>query len=226
MDSVFTRNKLPFMLGILYSVPLLMISILCASLALDKPQVAIWRTNVNYPGVTVIKKATEQGFYIATQYSSTSNATEWRIWGWAIVPPLILLGVGIVCAFIRYGAYIVTLAAIAIAIGVTHRLDTWVKHHTARYPFGYDNIPDDTNKPGLQSNFDTGQWERSAHKTVISIRQWLLVGACAALLLMVVAEVRRRRGKQWEDTQPPTPGLASLGPPGAIVPPAGGVPPQ
>ena len=86
MGSVFKRNKLPFMLGILYSVPLLMISILCASLALDKPQVAIWRTNVNYPGVTVIKKAAEQGFYIATQYTSTSNATEWRIWGWAIVP--------------------------------------------------------------------------------------------------------------------------------------------
>ena len=229
MGAVFTRNKLPFMLAILYSVPLLMISILCASLALDRPQVAVWRTDVNYPGVTVIKKAADQGFYIATQYTSTSNATEWRIWGWAIVPPLILLGAGLLASFIRYGGYLVTLAAIAITIGVTHRLDTWTEHHTARYPFGYDNIPDNTNKPGLQSNYDTGQWERSARNTVTSIREWLVVGACAALLLMILAAVRRRRGKRWEDTQPLAPGAGvgtGLGPPGAVIPPAGGVPPQ
>ena len=132
--------------------------------------------------------------YIATQYTNTSNATEWRIWLWAFVPPLILLGIGIVVSFVRYGAYLVTLATIAITIVVTHRLDTWVKHHTERYPYGYDNIPDNTNKPGLQSNYDTGQWENSARNTVISIRQWLIVGACAALLLMVLSEVRRRRG--------------------------------
>ena len=229
MGHVFKRNRLPFFLGILYSVPVLMMSILCASLALDKPQVAVWRTDVNYPGVTVIKKAAEQGFYIATQYTSTSNATEWRIWGWAIVPPLILVGAGLLASFIRYGGYLVTLAAIAITIGVTHRLDTWAAHHTGRYPFGYDNIPDNTNKPGLQSNYDTGQWERSARNTVISIRQWLIVGACAALLLMILAAVRRRRGKRWEDTQPLAPGAgvgAGLGPPGAALPPAGGVPPQ
>ena len=87
MGNPFARNKLPFLLAILYSVPLLMISLMCASLALDKPQVAIWRTHVKYPGVTVLKKAAEQGVYTATQYTSTSNATEWRIWGWAIVPP-------------------------------------------------------------------------------------------------------------------------------------------
>ena len=227
MGLVFRRNKLPFMLAILYGLPLLMISILCASLALDKPQVAVWRTNVNYPGVTLIKKTAEQGVFIATQYTNTSNATEWRIWGWAIVPPLIILGAGIVCSFVRYGSYLITVAAIVVTLGVTHRLDTWVKHHTQRYPYGYDNIPDNTNKPGLQSNYDTGQWERSARHTVISIRQWLIVGACAALLLMVLAEVRRRRGKQWEDTQPPaTEAFPGLGRPGAIVPPAGGVPPQ
>ena len=62
----------------------------------------------------------------------------------------------------RYGNYLTTVAAIAIAIGVTHRLDTWVAHHSKRYPYGYDNIPDNTNKPGLQSTFDTGQWERSS----------------------------------------------------------------
>ena len=217
------------MLGILYSVPLLMISILCASLALDKPQVAVWRTNVNYPGVTVIKKAAEQGFYIATQYTSTSNATEWRIWGWAIVPPLILLGVGLLASFVRYGGYLVTLAAIAITIGVTHRLDTWAEHHTGRYPFGYDNIPDNTNKPGLQSNYDTGQWERSARNTVISIRQWLIVGAL-------------RRAPADDPGRGAPPARQAVGghpaararsgsrsgsrPAGRGVPPAGGVPPQ
>ncbi len=149
--------------------------------------------------MTVIKQAAEQGFYIATQYSGTANATEWRIWGWAIVPPLVLLGVGVLASFVRFGGYVVTLAAVVVTVGVTHRLDTWVRHHSERYPFGYDNVPDNTNKPGLQSTFDTGQWERSARSTVISIRQWLIVGALAALLLMVLAELRRRRGRQWED---------------------------
>jgi hypothetical protein len=216
MGHVFIRNKLPFVLSILYVVPLLMISILCASLALDRPQVAVWRTHLKYPGVTVLKKAAEQGVYIATQYTNTSNATEWRIWGWAMIPPLILLGIGVLCSFVRYGGYLVTLAAIAITIAVTHRLDTWIAHHTKRYPFGYDNIPDNTSKPGLQSTFDIGQWERSARNTVISIRQWLLVGACAALLLMVLSEVRRRRGKQWDDVQPAaTDRLDVIGPAGS-----------
>ena len=219
MGRVFKRNKLPFLLSILYGVPLLMISLLCSSLALDRPQVAVWETNIKYPGVTVLKPAAEQGMYIATQYTNTSNATEWRIWLWAFVPPLILLAIGIAVSFVRYGAYLVTLATIVITIVVTHRLDTWVKHHTARYPFGYDNIPDNTNKPGLQSNYDTGQWENSARNTVISIRQWLIIGACAALLLMLLSEVRRRRGRQWEDTQPPGERIEAIAP-------AGGTPPM
>ena len=37
------------------------------------------------------------------------------------------------------------------------------------------------------------------------MRQWLIIGACAALVLMVVGEVRRRRGKQWVDAQPAAP---------------------
>jgi len=201
---VIQRNKLPFLLSILYGVPLLMISLLCASLALDRPQVLVWKTHVNYPGTTIIKKVGD-GLYIATQYASTSNATEWKIWGWAIVPPLILLGIGLLASFIRYGGYLVTVAVIVITLGVTHRMDTWVKHHTLRYPYGYDNIPDNTNKPGLQSTYDTGQWEHSASKAASSIRQWLMVGAIAALVLMVVGEVRRRRGKQWVDAQPAAP---------------------
>jgi hypothetical protein len=204
VKTVFKVNKLPFLLSVLYGVPLLMISILCASLALDRPQVLVWRTHTNYPGVTAIEKAGD-GLYIATQYVSTSNATEWRIWGWAIVPPLVLLAIGLVASFVRYGGYLVTLGAIVVTLGVTHRLDTWVRHHTARYPYGYDNIPDNTNKPGLQSTYDTGQWEHSARSTVISIRQWLVVGACAALVLMIVGELRRRRGRQWVDTQPAAP---------------------
>jgi hypothetical protein len=227
MRNPFAVNKLPFLLGILYAFPLFMISILCASLALDKPQVAVWRTHTNYPGVTILKKTAEQGVYIATQYTSTANATEWRIWGWAIVPPLILLGIGVLSSFVRRGSYVVTVAVIAITFGVTHRLGTWVHHHTQRYPFGYDNIPDDTNKPGLQSTYDTGQWEHSARHTVVSIREWLLVGAIAALLLMVVGEVRRLRGTAGTRLDAVPAGVnPDLAPSGAIVPPAGGVPPQ
>ena len=57
---------------------------------------------------------------------------------------------------------------------------------------------------------------------MISIRQWLIVGACAALLLMVLSEVRRRRARQRDDA--PRLGGADLGPPGASCQPAGGPP--
>ena len=199
MKRTYHRSRLPLMLGILYSVPLLLLSILCASLALDRPQVAKWTTNVAYPGVTELHKTATKGVYIAVQYSDTANATEWRIWGWAILPPLIVVGIGILFSFVRNGAYVVSVAAIFVAVALTHNLAKWVRNHTERYPYGYDNIPDNTNKPGIQSNFDTGQWEHSARATALDIRQWVIIGACAAIGLMILTEVRRRRGKRWED---------------------------
>jgi hypothetical protein len=199
MRHGYHRSKLPLMLSILYSVPLFMLSILCASLAIDRPVILKWTTNLAYPGVTELKKTAEKGVYIAIQYQNTSNATEWRIWGWAILPPLIVIGAGILFSFVRYGAYIVSVLTIVVTIAVTHHLDRWFTHHRERYPYGYDNIPDNTTKPGIQSNFDTGQWESSARETVISIRMWLIIGACAAIALMILTEVRRRRGKRWED---------------------------
>ena len=219
------------MLAILYSLPLLMISILCASLALDKPQVAVWRTNVNYPGVTVIKKTAEQGMYIATQYTSTSNATEWRIWGWAIVPPLIILAIGIACSFVRYGNYLTTLAAIAIAIGVTHRLDTWVAHHTQALPVRLRQHPrqhQQARPPEHVRHRAVGTLcaqHRDQHPPVADRRG--LRGPPAHGRGRGAPPARKEPG--WEDTQPPAAAAGAfpgIGTPGTIVPPAGGVPPQ
>ena len=53
---------------------------------------------------------------------------------------------------------------------------------------------------------------------MISIRQWLIIGACAALLLMLFAAFRRRRGRQWEDTAPPGERIE-------VIAPIGGTPP-
>ena len=91
--KTFKRNKLPFLLSILYGVPLLMISLLCASLALDRPQVSVWKTNINYPGTTVIKKAGDRALHRdAVRDHLERDRVE--IWGWALVPPLMLLGIG------------------------------------------------------------------------------------------------------------------------------------
>ena len=98
--------------------------------------------------MTELHKTATKGVFIAVQYHDTSNATEWRIWGWAILPPLIVLGIGILFSFVRHGAYFVSVAAIVVAVALTHNLAKWVRHHTERYPYGYDNIPDNTNKPG------------------------------------------------------------------------------
>ena len=60
--------------------------------------------------------------------------------------------------------------------------------------------------------------------TALDIRQWVIIGACAAIALMILTEVRRRRGKRWEDviighTDPVDVHLPPDGSPGAGVQP-------
>ena len=38
------------------------------------------------------------------------------------------------CSFVRYGAYIVSVATIVVTLAVTHQLDRWFTHHRERYP--------------------------------------------------------------------------------------------
>ena len=66
--------------------------------------------------------------------------------------PLIVLGIGILFSFVRHGAYFpVSVAAIIIAVGSHAQPRQVGPAPTERYPYGYDNIPDNTNKPGIRA---------------------------------------------------------------------------
>ena len=159
MRNPFARNKLPFLLAILYSVPLLMISILCASLALDRPQIAIWRTNVNYPGVSIPSRR------------RPSRATSRRR---RRMPRSGASGAGrssrrssrsaSAAVFIRFGTYgvcVVDARISAIALWRHARLDTWVSATTRSATPRCDKIPVNPRQV-VDEPAHRGEWEQRA----------------------------------------------------------------
>jgi hypothetical protein len=127
--------------------------------------------------------------------------------------------------FIRYGTYLVCAAMLVISAVLPHRLDTWQRHHTARYPRGVDLIRD----PWSNNLLDRGEWEQSARDTILSLREWMIgLAIVFAIGFALADELRRRRGnRQAPALGPPAAGagLEALAPPSAGLPPAGGVPP-
>jgi hypothetical protein len=74
-----------------------------------------------------------------------------------------------------------------------HRLDTWQKHHTARYPRGEDLIRDKWSNNLL----NRGEWESSARETIVSLQKWMIgLAILFALGFALAGELRRRRGNR------------------------------
>jgi len=75
----------------------------------------------------------------------------------------------------------------------------WIGRHERRFPIGVDFIPD-----GSASNLSSrGDWEHAAQDTVRSISHWTLGLAIGAIVIGVLAEVRRRRGRDAIVVEPP-----------------------
>ena len=170
------RSKASLALAALLSVPLYLASLLAASLALDKPRV------------------------VGVHEGPPGGGREALIWAAALITPAVLLAVGAVSlALRRYGIYASALAGAAICLVLPSISHGWIGRHERRFPFGMDFVKD-SSPSNLSSR---GQWEHAAQDTIASMTRWTLVLAIGAIVVGVLLEVRRRRGRDAIEIAPP-----------------------
>jgi hypothetical protein len=169
-----SRGKGPWAIASFIAVPLFFSSLMASTLAQERPHVVQWKGCLNG---------------LCTVWADPTSATEARIWLWAIVPSAVLSLVGYLCTRLPRGWYIACVAGIVEAIAVTHRLNMWTIHHTARYPWGVDLIPE-TN--GASNQWERGEWEKLAREAALSLSHWTIGVAVVAIVAMAAVEVRRR----------------------------------
>ena len=92
-----------------------------------------------------------------------------------------------------------------IYLGLPHRLDRWTAHHTQRFPFGMDLIPDSNVQ---SSTLLRGEWEGQARETALSLTHWT-IGAAAAAAAITAAVALRRRYRPVPPLAEPPPAVAT-----------------
>ncbi|HET7573248.1 MAG TPA: hypothetical protein VFJ77_11345 [Gaiellaceae bacterium] len=167
-------SRAPLAIAAFLAIPLFFSTLMASALAQEKPLVHQW-------------KGCRLG--LCTTWHEPTAATEARIWLWALLPPLVLVLVGLVATRLPLGFYVSCVAACAIAMAVVHDTATWARHHTARYPWGVDLIPG-TNAASNQ--WDPGEWEAEARETALSLQHWTIGVALAAAAVMAFLWARRR----------------------------------
>lgn len=167
------RGRGPLAIASFIAIPLFFSSLMAATLALEKPHTYVWRS----------------GDRLLTTWHDPTTGNVAAIWLWALVPPLVLIVVGLVATRLPLGFYVPCLAAVLIAIAVVHRTETWERHHTSRYPVGVDLIP--PSNPA-SDKFDRGQWEHMARETALSLQHWTIGLALVSAAVMAGIYVRRR----------------------------------
>jgi hypothetical protein len=196
------RPRTPLVVSCILAAPLYFLSLMLASMAIDRPHVVAWTHNGK----------------LVTHFHPTATGLEAKIWAVALIPSALLIAIGLAAVFIRFGTYIVCAAMFVIALVLPHKLDTWQRHHVLRYPRGEDLIRDKWSNNLL----DRGEWEHSARETILSLQKWMIgLAILFALGFALADELRRRRGNREAPSLGPavpgTGGLASLGPTGSIL---------
>jgi hypothetical protein len=169
-----SRGKGPWAIASFIGIPLFFSALMASTLAQERPHVIQW-------------KGCKEG--LCTTWREPSSATEARIWLWAMLPPVLLSLIGLICTRLPLGWYIACVAGVVEALAVVHRVDTWERHHTARFPWGVDLIPG-TNSASNQ--YDPGEWETIARETALSLSHWTIGVAVAAILAVGGLWIRRR----------------------------------
>jgi hypothetical protein len=171
------RKRTPLNVAIILAAPLYFLSLMLASMAIDRPHIIAWSHNGK----------------LVEHFHDTATSLEAKIWLVALIPSGILIAVGVAAVFIRYGTYIVCAAMLLISAVLPHKLDTWQRHHRQRYPRGQDLKPDAWSTNLL----DKGEWEQGARETILSLRQWMIgLAILFALAFAIADELRRRRGNR------------------------------
>jgi hypothetical protein len=175
---IVPATRAPLALAGFLALPVFFASLMAVSLAIEKPKTFAWR---------------RAGRLIQTYHDPTTS-TETRIWLLAFVAPLLLVAVGVIACRVRFGVYVVCVAAIVDALALTIRLGRWERHHTTRYPFGEDLYPDSS--PSSLTN--RGQWEHEAAGTVHSLVGYTIGLAIASALIVAFLAWRRSRRQPWQ----------------------------
>ena len=167
------RSRSPLAIAAFIAIPLFFCSLMSSALAQERPRLAQWTS----------------GGKLQTTYHDPTTGNEARIWLWALLPPALLIVVGWFATRLPYGFYVACLAAIVDAMAVVHKVDTWTKHHTARFPNGVDLIA--ANNPA-SNKFDPAQWERAARQTALSLEHWTIGLALVSIAVVAGITLKRR----------------------------------
>jgi ribose/xylose/arabinose/galactoside ABC-type transport system permease subunit len=157
-------SRAPLAVGALFAMPVFFMTLLIASLALDKPNV------------------------VGTKEQPTASGTEAKVWLVALLAPAIFVLLGAAALWLgRLGVLVPIVAAIVASLLAPGRAGAYVGRHERRFPQGMDFVPDNTT--GNASS--RGDWEHAAKETVVSMSHWTLVLAVLALVLTLVLLWRR-----------------------------------
>jgi hypothetical protein len=194
------RGRAPLAIGAFIAIPLFFSALMASTLAQEKPRVVQWGGHNGNP--------------LYTTYHEPAANTEVRIWLWALVPSLVLVLIGFLSMRLPYGFYVVCVSAIVIALAVVHKVPTWEKHHTERFPNGVDLIP--KSNPG-SNKWDPGQWEAMARDTAVSLSHWTIGVALAAIVVTAGIAVKKRWFSR-KTTMPEPPPLEGIHGPDVTMP--------
>jgi hypothetical protein len=175
-------SKAPLAVAGILALPLFFVGLMAFSLKLDKPSHTVAKS-----GGVVLGDPTKGT--VGTIY----------LCAFAVSLGVVLVGVIAMLLRSRFASIVPAVAGIAAAVALVVPLGTWATEHTNRYPLGVDNIPQ--NSP--QDLFLRGEWEENAKTTAHQIGLVTIGIAVAAIVLTVLLEVRRRRGRETMVVEPP-----------------------
>jgi hypothetical protein len=168
--------------GIL-ATPIFFVALMAFALLLDKPA-----SHVGKNGAVAL--ARPPGSTVATIYLAS----------FAVSLGLVL--VGVLAMFLPgrvAGVVVAALAAIAAVVALLLPLGRWEDEHTGRYPLGVDLIP----KKSVEDLILRGEWEANARLAAQEIGYWTIGLAVAAIVVTIMLDVRRRRGRVGPAVPPP-----------------------
>ena len=194
MNRLRGASKAPLAVAGILAPPLFFVGLMAYSLKLDKPS-----KSVNAAGKVVLgdpTKATVGTIYLAA--IATAGA-------------VVLVGFLAMLLRSRLGPIVPAVAAIVASVLLILPLGTWAAEHTQRYPLGVDNIP----RGSSSDIFLRGEWEANAKTTADQIGFVTIGLGVAAIVISMLLEVRRRRGREGPPVEPPPVGFDTGSVPGA-----------
>jgi hypothetical protein len=180
-------SKAPFAVAGVLALPLFFVALMAFTLKVDKPS----------------HQVTKKGAVVLGDPTKGTVATIYLL-AFAVAAALLLVGVLARLLRSRLAVIVPAVAAIVLTVLLFLPLNTWAAAHTKRYPLGVDNIPDGTPAHPVYTNLvNRGFWEQTAKTTAHQIG-FVTVGlALAAIVICVLLEVRRRRGRDGMVVEPP-----------------------